>query len=323
MNAPLISIVIPVKNGAPWLEQLFPAILRQTLAARTEIIVVDSGSKDETLSIVEKYPVRLLAIDPASFDHGLTRNLGAQQAKGEYVVMTVQDALPTDDRWLEKLLSGFENGTIAGVCGQQVVPHDPAMNPVQWFRPISAAERFTYAFPDPQSFNSLPAGTKKAICSWDNVNAMYRRDILAKVPFRKATFGEDQQWAQDAVLAGYGIAYNYEARVYHYHHENPTYSYKRAFTELYYAYRLFGMKPVAVSRLRPMLRTVKILVREKSIGLKQKFRWLRYNYGLNSAYRRAVREFEVSLARGESSLDSRHTQLCGVAPQAPKPQESI
>ncbi|HVU98931.1 MAG TPA: hypothetical protein VHE34_27100 [Puia sp.] len=54
-------------------------------------------------------------------------------------------------------------------------------------------------------------------------------------------------------------------------------------------------------------------------GLKKKFRWLRYNYGLNSAYRRAVREFNSCLAIGESFLDSRHSQICGVAPQAPKP----
>jgi rhamnosyltransferase len=323
MSSPLISIVIPVKNGAPWLEKLFQAILRQTLADRTEIIVVDSGSQDETLAIVERYPVRLLTIDPAIFDHGLTRNLGAQQANGEYIVMTVQDALPADDRWLEKLLSGFENKNIAGVCGQQVVPHDRSMNPVQWFRPVSAADRFDYAFPDPQSFRSLPAATKKAVCSWDNVNAMYRRELLAKVPFRKATFGEDQQWAQDALLAGYGIVYNYEARVYHYHHEDPVYSFKRTFTELYYAYRLFGVKPAAAPGFRLMLRTVKILLKEKSIGFKQKFRWLRYNYGLNSAYRRAVREFDDSLNKGESVLDSRHSQLCGVAPQAPKPLESI
>jgi len=323
MNPPLISIVVPVKNGAPWLEKLFQAILRQTMAGRTEIIVVDSGSQDETLAIVGRYPVRLLSIDPASFDHGLTRQLGADAALGDYIVMTVQDALPADDRWLEKLLAGFENEKIAAVCGQQVVPHDPTMNPVQWFRPVSAADRFTYSFPDPGSFLSLPPGTKRAVCGWDDVNAMYRREALRKVPFRKTTFGEDAQWARDALLQGLTIVYNYEARVYHYHHESPAYCFKRTFTELYYSYRLFDLKPAEKPWLRPMLSAVKILMKERSIGFLQKFRWLRYNYGLNSAYRRAVRDFNSSLEKGDSFLDSRHAQLCGVAPQALKPIASI
>jgi rhamnosyltransferase len=323
MNSPLISIVIPVKNGAPWLEKLFQAILRQTLAARTEIIVVDSGSTDESLAIVSRYPVRLLSIDPASFNHGLTRNLGAEAANGEFVVMTVQDALPADVRWLEKLLAGFEDEKVAGVCGQQIVPHDPATNPVQWFRPISAAGHFTYSFPDPASFLSLPPDTRRSVCGWDDVNAMYRRNVLRKLPFRKTTFGEDAQWAMDALLQGYTIVYNYEARVYHYHHEDPGFCFKRTFTELYLSYRMFGAKPAEKSWLRPMLSATRLLMKEKGIGPLKKFRWLQYNYGLISAYRRAVRDFNTSLAKGESFLDDRHSQLCGIAPQAPKPIASI
>jgi len=157
------------------------------------------------------------------------------------------------------------------------------------------------------------------VCGWDDVNAMYRREALRNVPFRKATFGEDAQWAQDALLRGHTIVYNYEARVYHYHHEDPAYRFKRTFTALYLSYRLFGARPASKPRLRPMLTALKILLKERSIGLAQKFRWLRYNYALNSAYRQAVRDFNSTLEKGESFLDSRHSQLCGVAPQAPKP----
>lgn len=319
MTPPLISIVIPVKNGAPWLEKLFQAIHRQTLAPRTEIIAIDSGSTDGSLAIIQRYPVRLLSIDPASFDHGLTRNLGAEAANGEYIVMTVQDALPADDRWLEKLLAGFENEKIAGVCGQQIVPHEPAMNPVQWFRPVSSAGRVTWSFAEPASFLSLPPETRRSVCGWDDVNAMYRKEALLNLPFRKTTFGEDAQWAQDALLKGYSIVYNDEARVYHYHHEDAVFCFKRTFTELYYAYRIFGAKPTEKPWLRPMLSAARLLMKEPRIGLREKFRWLRYNYQLSSAGRRAVREFNSSLAKGENFLDSRHSQLCGIAPQAPKP----
>ena len=85
--------------------------MRQTLIAQSEIIVIDSGSTDRSLEIVRRYPVRLIEIPASEFNHGSTRNLGVRAAKGEYVVMTVQDALPGSDDWLELFLAGFGNRT--------------------------------------------------------------------------------------------------------------------------------------------------------------------------------------------------------------------
>lgn len=39
-------------------------------------------------------------IQPSEFDHGATRNLGISLSRGEYVALTVQDAVPLDGRWL-------------------------------------------------------------------------------------------------------------------------------------------------------------------------------------------------------------------------------
>ncbi len=93
-DLPLISVIIPVKNGDVWLRKLIPAILNQSLASKTEIILIDSGSTDQTKSVVRRYPVRMICIEPEEFNHGTTRNLGVKESKGKYVVMTVQDAKP-------------------------------------------------------------------------------------------------------------------------------------------------------------------------------------------------------------------------------------
>ena len=53
----LISVVIPVKNGDSWLNETIPAILNQQVNGAVEIIAIDSGSTDESLSILAKYPV--------------------------------------------------------------------------------------------------------------------------------------------------------------------------------------------------------------------------------------------------------------------------
>src|ERR1700722_2461941 len=136
-NDILISVIIPVKNGDYWLEGVLEGLVTQTLFDRCELIVIDSGSTDKTLEMVRRFPVRLVQIPPEQFNHGSTRNLGVNLAKGEYVVMTVQDAKAADEGWLQKLLDGFDAPDVAGVCGQQIVPHDPDKNPVEWFRPVA------------------------------------------------------------------------------------------------------------------------------------------------------------------------------------------
>ncbi len=125
--------------------------------------------------------------------------------------MTVQDALPVDDRWLERLLEGFDDDNVAAVCGQQIVRRDPKFNPVQWFRPVSEPVLTKYSFADVAGFQALPAAEKRAVCGFDNVNTMYLRAALLKVPFQQMGFAEDIQWAKDAILSGYTIAYNYAA----------------------------------------------------------------------------------------------------------------
>lgn len=111
-----------------------------------EVIIIDSGSTDGTLVLLQKYPVKIHNLPPAEFNHGETRNLGVQLATGEFVVMTVQDATPATDNWIELMLKHFEDPEVAGVCGQQIVAHDKEKNPLQWFRPASEAQPFWWQF---------------------------------------------------------------------------------------------------------------------------------------------------------------------------------
>ncbi|HXD78105.1 MAG TPA: glycosyltransferase family A protein, partial [Puia sp.] len=198
----LFSIVIPVKNGDFWLDKLLRRLVGQTLFSRSEIIVIDSGSTDESLAIVAKYPVRLIRIPPDSFNHGLTRNLGASEAKGEYVVMTVQDAVPENDQWLERFLEGFADDDVAAVCGQQVVPHERDKNPVLWFRPVSAHRTWYCHYADPADFLKLSPSEQREIAGWDNVTAAYRRRVLLEHPFPATDFAEDITWARMMLLKG-------------------------------------------------------------------------------------------------------------------------
>ena len=90
----LISVLLPVKNGARHLSKLLPAVLGQSISARLEIVAVDSGSEDETVKVLEAFGATVISIDPGDFDHGLTRNLAAESAHGDILIFLSQTSLP-------------------------------------------------------------------------------------------------------------------------------------------------------------------------------------------------------------------------------------
>ena len=120
MKKPLVSIVIPTRNGGDTLPSLFESVSRQRVPFPYEVVVVDSGSTDGSLALIHRRADRVIEISPASFDHGLTRNLGVAQAHGELVALLVQDAVPFDDRWLSELTAPLlSHANVAGAFARQ------------------------------------------------------------------------------------------------------------------------------------------------------------------------------------------------------------
>lgn len=293
------------------IKKCLDGILSQTVEVN-EIIVVDSGSIDGTLEILQTYSkVKIIQINPQDFNHGATRNLGVSHTSGEMVVLTVQDALPADEHWLENLLQGFDSPAVAAVCGQQIVPHDKDKNPVQWHRSYTLPQVVKYSFTE-DAYEALSPRQKQSVCGWDDVTAIYKRDILLSLPFRNTSFAEDAWWANDAILAGHTIAYNYNAKVYHYHHEDYNTALKRNISEMYSMYMIFKVTPTIV-RLSAgfYIHLAKMLLKAKGIGYIDRFRWLHYNINLKKAAKKATSVFYAAFQQGERGLDNMYNEYCG------------
>jgi rhamnosyltransferase len=315
----LFSIVIPVKNGDIWLERLLEGLIQQTLFPHSEIIVIDSGSTDRSLEIIGRYPVRLICIPPAEFNHGATRNLGVREAKGKYIVMTVQDALPGADDWLELFLGGFADGRVVAVCGQQVVPHERDKNPVLWFRPVSAHRTWFSHYEDPAEYLKLSPGEQREIAGWDNVTAAYRRDVLLEYPFAVVDFAEDISWARMMLLKGFTLAHVSGAIAYHYHHQLPEFILPRYFSVFYFEFKLFGLKPaLSYPVWRNILVAVKVLVKEPELTWKERAKWLVFNIRYWLVLKGTVSRFNRAARMGEAALDQEYRRICNRPPQALK-----
>src|SRR5277367_3459376 len=94
----MISVVVPVFNGAAYIAQAIDSVLGQTLAP-DEVIVVDDGSSDSTADIVKRYQPHVLYRRQVNQAPGAARNLGIRESKGELLAF-----LDSDDIWLPEKL---------------------------------------------------------------------------------------------------------------------------------------------------------------------------------------------------------------------------
>lgn len=88
-----VSVILPVYNVAPYLDETFASLLSQTLQ-EIEIIAVNDGSKDNSEDIIKKYALQDARISYFSQENqgqSVARNLALQHAKGEYIYMMDSD----------------------------------------------------------------------------------------------------------------------------------------------------------------------------------------------------------------------------------------
>lgn len=109
------SFIIPTLNEGKYIGRCIDSIRDQT-KKNHEIIVVDSYSKDKTVSIARKKGCKIL------FERrkgpGVARNTGAKKAKGEILVFADSDTKFEKD-FLEKLGKKFKNKTLGGCIFRQ------------------------------------------------------------------------------------------------------------------------------------------------------------------------------------------------------------
>ena len=223
-QTPGISVVIPVKDGGDGLRRCLDGIVRQRLDDEVEIVVIDSGSRDDSIAIARAFGARVHEILPERFNHGGTRNLGASLASGELMVFLSQDAEPQGADWLRRLSDPLRRDpTIAGVYGRQI-PHPDAKPPERFFL------EFLYG-PHPKLQR---AATRDELSMqttlFSNANSVIRRELLERFPFvEDIIMSEDQEWSRRVLLEGYAICYEPSAAVRHSHPYTVRAAFRRFF----------------------------------------------------------------------------------------------
>ncbi len=209
MADPRCSILLLTWNGASHLERLLPALADQRLEGGVELLAVDSDSDDGTRELLERAGARVRRIEHAAFRHGPTRNLCAQGARGEFLVYLSQDALPEGERFLEELLSAFEDPRVAGACAR-ILPHpddDPLAARTVLSLPEAGAEPLARELRGSSPTEELDISSGVEHLRFNNVASAIRARVLRELPFPDVDFGEDCAWAEQALAAGHRLRF--------------------------------------------------------------------------------------------------------------------
>jgi len=126
MTNELISVIMPAYNAEKYIEQAIKSLQDQTYS-NWELVIVDDGSTDETLSIVKKIvdvDNRVKVLSQARGQQGKARNLGIKNSTGNYVAF-----LDADDLWISSklqtqldLIQSRPDVDLLFTCGYTLLP---------------------------------------------------------------------------------------------------------------------------------------------------------------------------------------------------------
>lgn len=224
-----VSVVIPTKNAGPAFRETLEALRAQEYEGQIELAFVDSGSTDETITLAKSYGAIVKSIPPEEFNHGLTRNVGIEMSTGDIVILMSQDVLPGDRTLIKNFVDAFKDSKVAGAYARQL-PRPEAdiltkRNLNNWLTGRDKEE--IRWIQDWESYKKFTPMQRHRFYNFDDVCSAIRKSVWEEIPFRANEFGEDIDWSQRALEAGWKIAYWPKSYVIHSHERSFMYDYKR------------------------------------------------------------------------------------------------
>lgn len=224
-----IDVIIPVYRPTKRLFLLLDRLQAQTLPPDRIILINTEQSYFDNLILGTDFwqryrNVTVRHISKKEFDHGGTRRWAVKETDAPYFVLMTDDAIPADEFLLERLTEPLVDGKAAMSYARQLPNED-----------CSVIERYNRKFNYPEvsriktRADLQELGIKTFFAS--NVCAAYDRKVYDELGgFVKHTiFNEDMIFARELIEAGYAIAYEASARVYHSHNYTGKQQFMRNF----------------------------------------------------------------------------------------------
>jgi cellulose synthase/poly-beta-1,6-N-acetylglucosamine synthase-like glycosyltransferase len=202
-----VSVVVPVRNGAPWLARVLDALLDEDPGVHYEIIAIDDGSTDGSSAILTRFnrDPRVRVIDGPGRGATAALNLGLAHAQCASIAQVDQDVV-VGRGWLDALRRSLDDPKVAAAQGYYVT--DPAA-------PLSAR---VMGLDLEQRYARIEDGRTDHVCTG---NTLYRTEALAAIGGFDESFGYgyDNDVSYRLREAGYELRLCREAKSQHHWRE--------------------------------------------------------------------------------------------------------
>jgi glucosyl-dolichyl phosphate glucuronosyltransferase len=218
-----ISVVIATRNRACLLHSTLERLRHQQYESDDEVIVVDNASTDATADVIARaadgFPVRLHRMVEPMPGKTPALNAGLAAARGKILALTDDDVL-VGEHWIRTIRNAFARSTLA-LVGGRVDPRWEAAPP-RWLR--VEGEDCYERMASPLALLHYGAAQELGARTVVGANMAFRRTVLQKLGGfdtdynrRSGTLlsGEDHDFCERAVAAGFRCEYLPELRVEH------------------------------------------------------------------------------------------------------------
>ncbi|PCJ17023.1 MAG: rhamnosyltransferase [Gammaproteobacteria bacterium] len=257
-----IGLFVPTLNpGTEW-QQWIEGLKKQTLQPK-RILIIDSSSYDGSVHNSQDEDFEIRFIPRHSFNHGGTRQLGLEILHDmDFLIYMTQDAILTDPRAFEELLTPFKEELVAASYGKQLPKQNAS---------YSAAAIRNFNYPNQSQTKSFADRTRLGIKTpfLSNSFSAYRRASVVEIGGfpKKSLVSEDMFVSAMLLKRNYRIRYQASAQVHHSHNFSIKELFQRYFDIGVFHHREQWINNMFGSTDRE---GVRFLIRQlKSLGIKR------------------------------------------------------
>ncbi len=215
-----VSIVVPTHHRAWHLRHCLNTVFdvcshtdSDTTTPEIEVLTVHGPDDVESLTMVRECFPQVRAIESTVRNLSAQRNVGAQEARGDWIVYLDDDAWPGEG-WLENLLAPFDDPEVAAVGGRVLHPDGS----------LQLGRMAISAFGTPVTLNGASRGNGRVRCYATGGNAAVRRTALLEIGGFDENINyhlEDGDLSWRLVDRGFRVEYRDDATIYHQAAEGP------------------------------------------------------------------------------------------------------